>query len=160
MGRRVQSAHALCVRVGTLPFHFGTSKPPFPFLVSALPRETKTDSECPPSRPPVQTQIKTDAPPRDVAERRQRGEVRKASEEWQESRGKRGRRHGEAPQGGRGTRQALAGEDGGRGTGSRGDPGRVSDGTSGTSSHKHRSVCLLLFQRHVSVGANGGVVEH
>lgn len=57
--------------------------------------ETKTDRECPPSRPPVQTQIKTDAPPGDVAERRQRGEVGKASEEWQESRGKERSRDGE-----------------------------------------------------------------
>lgn len=141
MGRRVQWAHAWCVRVGTLPFDFGTSEPPFPFLVSALPRETKTDSECPPSQPPVQTQIKTDAPPGDVAERRQREEVRKASEEWQESRGKE-REFKKTPR-----RSATGGgrDASGVGRGGRGQRDSETDGTSSSSSywHKHRSVCAL-----------------
>lgn len=86
-------------------------------------RETKTDSECPPSQLPVLTQIKTDADSRDEAEKRQRAEVGKAGEEGQESEGERGigkRCHRDALQGERQMRQALAEEKEGKGARARG----------------------------------------
>lgn len=68
MEGKVQWAHAWCARGGTVSFHFGTTTSKDSRLLPLKARETKTESECPPSQQPVQTQIKTDAAPREKTE--------------------------------------------------------------------------------------------
>lgn len=101
-----------------------------PFWDNDKQRLPSAPSESPRDKDRQRVSTLPAARPRDAAERRQRDEVRKAAGEGQQSEGERGilmRCHGDAPQGERQTRQALAEEKEGKGTVSQEGPGSWPD---------------------------------